>query len=65
MKHNNNLDSVINDHIAKVLFSCGGNVSKAARQMGINRMTIYKRLGKDKALEIKQRAIIRKFGLDF
>jgi two-component system response regulator RegA len=34
------------EHIQKVLADCGGNVSKAARQLGMHRRTLQRKLAK-------------------
>jgi DNA-binding NtrC family response regulator len=38
------LDTVVQQHIARVLEQCGGNKRKAAAALGITRSTLYKRL---------------------
>lgn len=35
------------EHIDRVLTECGGNVSKAARRLGVHRRTLQRKLGKD------------------
>ena len=32
------------DHVARVLRDCGGNVTKAAKVLGIDRATLYNKL---------------------
>jgi two-component system response regulator RegA len=34
------------EHIQRVLHDCGGNVSKAARKLGLNRRTLQRKLQK-------------------
>lgn len=41
------LDEVERDYMRRVLASCGGNVSAAARRLGVDRRTLYRRLGSD------------------
>ncbi len=40
------LDRVEWEHIQRVLMDCGGNVSQAARHLGIDRRTLQRKLGK-------------------
>ena len=35
------------EHIDRVLTECGGNISQAARRLGIHRRTLQRKLGKD------------------
>jgi two-component system response regulator RegA len=35
------------EHIQRVLFDCGGNISEAARRLGITRRTLQLKLKKD------------------
>ncbi len=44
--HNLTLDEISKRHIKAVLKSCGGNISKAARILGIDRKTLRRKLGK-------------------
>ena len=43
-----------NKEIISMLRKTGGNVSRAARNLGINRKTVYRRIGEDIINEIKQ-----------
>ncbi|QJP13801.1 sigma-54-dependent Fis family transcriptional regulator [Starkeya sp. ORNL1] len=38
------LDAITRDAMQRTLDACGGNVSRAARELGINRSTLYRRL---------------------
>jgi two-component system response regulator RegA len=40
------LDRVEWEHINRVLVDCGGNVSEAARQLGLHRRTLQRKLSK-------------------
>ncbi len=48
LSSNENLKSINDDLIRKVLAQTGGNISRAAKILGINRTTIYRRLKKSK-----------------
>ncbi|MCA9490083.1 MAG: response regulator [Myxococcales bacterium] len=41
-----NLDQVERDHILGVLQACGGNISEAARRLGLHRRTLQRKLQK-------------------
>lgn len=43
---NESLDQVERDHILNVLHACGGNISEAARRMGLHRRTLQRKLQK-------------------
>jgi DNA-binding NtrC family response regulator len=43
---NDSLEAVEHQHIAKVLEQAGGNVSQAARTLGIDRVTLYNKIRK-------------------
>jgi transcriptional regulator of acetoin/glycerol metabolism len=44
------LDNLRRQHIEKVLRAVGGNVAKAARVLGIDRGTLYRRVKKPRSL---------------
>jgi transcriptional regulator of acetoin/glycerol metabolism len=38
------LDEMTRQTVRRTLTACGGNISEAARQLGVNRSTLYRRL---------------------
>ncbi len=46
VKDPKNLWDIENEHITKVLKACGGNISETARQLGLHRRTLQRRLKK-------------------
>lgn len=43
------LDPIIKDIVAAAIVRCGGNMSRAARELGIGRSTIYRMVGTDES----------------
>lgn len=44
------LDQVVREHVAIVLEGCGGSVSEAARQLGVDRNTLYRMMRSEPAI---------------
>jgi sigma-54 dependent transcriptional regulator, acetoin dehydrogenase operon transcriptional activator AcoR len=45
-RHGRSLDEIKREAITAVMHEFGGNVSAAARQLGINRNTLYRRMAR-------------------
>ncbi len=54
------LDEVVYEHVARTLERCGGNRSEAARELGIDRSTLYRMLARRNASYVAERDVTRR-----